>query len=84
MSETSSRIVLAISKTPVISDWDRHRDLIMKLYLEEGKTLVEVKAILYKQHGFDATYDFPSSISPSWLTGHIASVSTRTGCVYGE
>jgi Clr5 domain len=55
MSETLSRIVEAAFNAPQISDWERHRDLIMKLYLEEGKTLMEVKSILQKQHGFEAT-----------------------------
>ena len=36
-------------------DWNRQRGLFTKLYLEENKTLNEVKSILKEQYGFNAT-----------------------------
>jgi hypothetical protein len=35
-------------------DWERHRSIITKLYLEENKTLGEVMRIMRDDHGFDA------------------------------
>ena len=40
---------------PTMEDWNRHRGLFTKLYLEENKTLNEVKSILKEQYGFNAT-----------------------------
>lgn len=61
MSETTSRIVEAAFKSPQISDWERHRPLITKLYKEEGKPLRVVMRVLSEQYGFYATYDAPLS-----------------------
>ncbi|ERF71178.1 hypothetical protein EPUS_06007 [Endocarpon pusillum Z07020] len=57
MSETTSRVVEATFKAPAlqVSEWDRHRSLITRLYTTEHKPLKEVISILHEQHGFIAT-----------------------------
>jgi hypothetical protein len=40
---------------PSRSDWERHKDKIKDLYLQQGKTLKEVQAILKDIYGFRAT-----------------------------
>lgn len=45
-------------------EWDRVKDVICRLYQDEGMTLAEVQSYLIKHHNFKATYN--SSI-PSYL-----------------
>ncbi|PHH82007.1 hypothetical protein CDD82_7324 [Ophiocordyceps australis] len=37
------------------AEWETHRSLIDRLYIAEGRKLVEVMSILRSRHGFDAT-----------------------------
>jgi uncharacterized tellurite resistance protein B-like protein len=57
MSEATSQVVEANFKTPPISslEWERHRELIKKLYIVEGRTLRDVIGILRAEHDFQAT-----------------------------
>jgi hypothetical protein len=48
------RSALTSKATPTSNDWERHRPLIKRLYLDEHKKLKEVAAIL-AQHGHYAT-----------------------------
>jgi hypothetical protein len=41
-------------KGPSRDDWERHRPFIKRLYVDEGKELKEVIAIM-TQHGYNAT-----------------------------
>lgn len=38
-------------------EWSRHKAAIARLYIDEGRTLKEVKDILYRDYGFKASYD---------------------------
>jgi hypothetical protein len=50
-------------------DWEHHRALIRRLYLEEGRTLKGVMAIMEREHGFKATsVPDPASTKISDLT----------------
>jgi hypothetical protein len=37
-------------------DWDKVKDVIMRLYQDEGMTLAELQRHLLKHHNFKATY----------------------------
>ena len=37
-------------------EWESKRELITRLYFEEGKTLKEVRQILEQEHNFQPTY----------------------------
>jgi len=43
----------AYSRDP---DWDKHQSILRKLYLDEDKTLDEVKEMMEREHGFSPTY----------------------------
>jgi hypothetical protein len=54
-ASTADLMVVAPSKaTPTAVDWERHRPLIKRLYVDEGMKLKEVVAILASQHGHNA------------------------------
>ena len=36
-------------------EWDRHKDIIRNLYVEENKTLEELMALMLRDHSFRAT-----------------------------
>lgn len=36
-------------------EWDRHKDTIRTLYLEENKTLGDLMAVMLRDHSFRAT-----------------------------
>ena len=38
------------------ADWDSHRRIIERLYLDEDKTLDKVKSIMLQKYGLNATY----------------------------
>jgi hypothetical protein len=40
---------------PQVLDWDRNRDLIVRLYDTENRPLREVREIMLQDHKFDAT-----------------------------
>jgi hypothetical protein len=42
-------------------DWPRFQDAIVRLYVEENKTLEEVRQYMEEHHDFLATYDTPRS-----------------------
>jgi hypothetical protein len=48
-------IEAATLKSPTQVDWERHRSLIKRLYVDEGKKLKEVMAIMKTQYGHKAT-----------------------------
>ena len=51
------------------ADWEPHRALIRRLYLEEDRPLKDVMAFMEREHGFKATSDFiPPPIGVSILT----------------
>ncbi|KAK5651598.1 hypothetical protein OQA88_11871 [Cercophora sp. LCS_1] len=47
------------SKYASPNDWDTFRDVITTLYMEEDKTLREVRKYMEENHNFFATQDFP-------------------------
>jgi Clr5 domain len=55
-ASTADLVVVAPSKaTPTSEDWERHRPLIKRLYVDEGMKLKDVVAIMTSQHGYNAT-----------------------------
>lgn len=58
----------ATYKTPQISEWERFRALITRLYKEEQLPLKKVMSILSEQHGFQATSDMPVPCEERRLT----------------
>jgi hypothetical protein len=55
-ASTADLMVVAPSKaTPTSEDWERHRPLIKRLYVDEGMKLKDVVAIMTSQHGYNAT-----------------------------
>jgi hypothetical protein len=48
-------MVEATFKAPQVSDWERLRPVITRLYKEDVKPLKDVVSILREQHGFHAT-----------------------------
>jgi Clr5 domain len=36
-------------------EWDRHKDIIRNLYIEENKTLGELMVLMLRDHSFRAT-----------------------------
>lgn len=38
-----------------VSDWDRHKDLILRLYETEDKPLRMVREIMQRDHDFEAS-----------------------------
>lgn len=40
-------------------DWPKFQDVIVRLYVEENKTLEEVRQYMEDEHDFTATYDRP-------------------------
>lgn len=36
--------------------WDDYKGAIIRLYIQEGRTLDEVREIMQRDHGFDASY----------------------------
>ncbi|KAE9364653.1 hypothetical protein N431DRAFT_354655 [Stipitochalara longipes BDJ] len=52
----TNQVVAASSRvTPTAEDWERHRPLIKRLYVDERMKLKEVVAIMASQHGHIAT-----------------------------
>lgn len=42
-------------------DWPKYQDVIVRLYVEENKTLEEVRQNMEENHDFVATYGKPRS-----------------------
>ena len=54
-ASTADLMLVAPSKvTPTAVDWERHRLVIKRLYVDEGMKLKEVVAIMASQHGHNA------------------------------
>ena len=52
-------------KRPADRDWQRHREKIIRLYVQEHLPLEKVRKIMEDNHGFDARYE---SLGPKLIT----------------
>jgi hypothetical protein len=49
-------------RPPTREDWELHRPTITKLYIDERKSLEEVRVIMANEHTFNAKYTAPVEI----------------------
>ena len=48
---------------PSNAEWERHKDMIRRLYVEEDVPIARLMEIMEKEHGFRARYGFFSLTS---------------------
>ena len=53
-SETANMLAVG-QRVPTSGDWESHRHTIIRLYMDEDRTLKDVMKIMRTQHSFNAT-----------------------------
>lgn len=66
MPTDSTEEALSSKRYATGDEWSQFQNLIVQLYVDENKTLDEVKQYMEERHGFLATYAWP----PFPSTGH--------------
>jgi len=57
---TNQAVAASSRRTPTAEDWERHRLLVKRLYVDERMKLKDVAAMMASQHGHNATSVGPS------------------------
>jgi hypothetical protein len=55
--QAESAVPSSSKRYATTDDWPKHQDAIIRLYVEENKTLEEVRQYMEDHHDFVATYD---------------------------